>query len=91
MQLLVELHAGPCDDETYSIARLCSSTSTGWLPGDMTDSATHGATVGGWSTNDFTHGSPSHITPSAIGFVDEHEPVQFVGGSKGVAEGEEIS
>jgi hypothetical protein len=91
MQLLVEPHDEPCDAETYSITRLCSITPTGWPSADITDSATHGAIVGGWSTNDFTHGSPSHIKPSTIGFVDVHEPVQFAGGSKGVTKSEESS
>ncbi len=91
MQLLVEPHDDPCDAETYSIARMCSITSTGWPPGGVTDSAAHGAIVGDWSTNDCTHGSPPHVAPSTIGFVEVHDPVQFAGGSKGVTEGEESS
>ncbi len=91
MQLVVEPHECPFAEETYSITRVCSRRSTGWSPGDITDAATHGAIVGGWSTNDFTHGSPSHIKPSAIGFVEVHDPAQFMSGSKGVTEGEESS
>lgn len=91
MQLLVAPQICPIAAVPYSITFVALG-SIGVCPsGGIAGSATHGAIAGGWTTNDFTHGSPSHNMPPAMGFVEVHDPAQFMGAPKGVTVGEEGS
>jgi hypothetical protein len=90
MQWCVRSQA-PWDAATYSMAFVRVGAVKVCPSGGIAGSAKQGAIVGALTTNDFTHVSPSHDNPDAIGFVDVHIPSQFIGGSKGVTTGNEGS